>query len=128
MQQSAEVLVLPVPPDTMLNEMIVDVVRAGVADVPEAPGSLYLRPTLIGTEANIGAAAHPSAEAMLFVLASPVGDYFAGGIRPLALAIETDQPRTTPQFGMVKAGANYAMARSRRTVFTKYWRGRQPER
>jgi branched-chain amino acid aminotransferase len=46
----------------------------------------------------------------LFVLTSPVGDYFSGGIRPLALAVETEQPRTTPQFGMVKSGANYVMA------------------
>ncbi|MCU1484898.1 MAG: Branched-chain amino acid aminotransferase [Actinomycetia bacterium] len=110
LQQSAEVLVLPVPPTELVTEMIVEVVRASLADVPDAPGSLYLRPTLIGTEENIGAAAHPSNEAMLYVLASPVGDYFAGGIRPLALGIETGQPRTTPQFGKVKAGANYAMA------------------
>lgn len=110
MQESAAVLVLPAPSTEMLTEMIVDVVRASLADVPDAPGSLYLRPTLIGTEENIGAAAHPSTEAMLFVLASPVGDYFAGGARPLALAVETDQARTTSQFGRVKAGANYAMA------------------
>ena len=44
------------------------------------------------------------------MLCSPVGDYFSGGIRPLKLAIETQQPRTTPQFGMVKSGANYVMA------------------
>lgn len=110
MQHSAGVLVLPVPSAEMLTDMITEVVRASLDDVPDAPGSLYLRPTLIGTEQNIGAAAHPSSEATLFVLASPVGDYFAGGVRPLALSVETEQPRTTPQFGMVKAGANYAMA------------------
>ncbi len=110
MQQSAKVLVLPVPSAEMLTDMIIEVVRASLDDVPDAPGSLYLRPTLIGTEENIGAAAHPSSEATLFVLASPVGDYFAGGVRPLTLSVETEQPRTTPQFGMVKAGANYAMA------------------
>lgn len=110
MQGSAKVLILPVPPAELLSEMIVDVVRAALPQVPETPGSLYLRPTLLGTEENIGAAAHPSEEAMLFVLASPVGDYFAAGSRALALAIEDERPRTTPQFGTVKAGANYAMA------------------
>lgn len=110
LRDSAEVLVLPIPSTEMVTDMIVQVVRASVAEVPDAPGSLYVRPTLIGTEENIGAAARPSHEATLFVLASPVGDYFAGGIRPLALAIETERPRTTPQFGRVKAGANYAMA------------------
>lgn len=110
MQASARLLVLPTPSSEMLTGMITDVVRAGLADVPAAPGSLYIRPTLIGTEQNIGAAGHPSTEAALFVLASPVGAYFAGGVRPLALAIETERPRATPQFGMVKAGASYAMA------------------
>lgn len=110
LQQSAAVLRLPVPPTEMLTTMVVDLVRASLPDVPDAPGSLYLRPTLIGTEQNIGAAAHPSEQAMLFVIASPVGDYFAGGSRSLALAIETEQLRTTPQFGKVKTGANYAMA------------------
>lgn len=110
LQASAKALVLPVPSTEMLTDMIVQVVRASVADVPEPPGSLYIRPTLVGTEQNIGAAARPSQEATLFVLASPVGDYFAGGVRPLALAIETERPRTTPQLGRVKAGANYAMA------------------
>lgn len=110
LRESAKVLVLPVPSSEMLTDMIEQVVRASVADVPDPPGSLYIRPTLIGTEQNIGAATRPSQEATLFVLASPVGDYFAGGIRPLTLAIETERPRTTPQFGRVKAGANYAMA------------------
>lgn len=110
LQQSAAVLRLPVPPTEMLATMVVDLVRASLPEVPDAPGSLYLRPTLIGTEQNIGAAAHPSEQAMLFVIASPVGDYFAGGSRPLALAIETEHLRTTPQFGKVKTGANYAMA------------------
>ena len=110
MQRSAEILMLPVPSTEMLTEMIVEGVRANLAEVPAAPGSLYIRPTLIGTVENIGAAAVPSNSALLYVLFSPVGDYFTGGIRPLKLAIETDTPRTTPQFGMVKSGANYVMA------------------
>ncbi|MGD9750465.1 MAG: branched-chain-amino-acid transaminase [Acidimicrobiia bacterium] len=110
MRQSAELLCLPVPPADMLERMIREVTRASEAEVPSAPGSLYLRPTLVGTEENVGAAAAPSATALLFVLAGPVGDYFSGGIRPLTLAIETQQPRTTPQYGMVKSGANYVMA------------------
>ena len=110
MRASADRLCLPVPEDALLSGMIRDVVRANLDEAPVAPGSLYLRPTLIGTEPNIGAAAVPSKEALLFVLASPVGDYFAGGIRPLSVAVETSMPRTTPQFGMVKSGANYVMA------------------
>ncbi len=110
MQMSAEVLLLPVPEEELLSGMIIDAVRANLDQVPAAPGSLYIRPTLVGTVPNIGAAAVPSSEALLYVLTSPVGDYFTGGIRPLKLAIETKTPRTTPQFGRVKSGANYVMA------------------
>lgn len=110
MQQSARVLRLPVPDDDMLTSMIYDTVAANLHLVPAAPGSLYIRPTLIGTEENIGAAAAPSRTAILFILPSPVGDYFKGGVRPLKVAVETEQPRSTPAFGSVKTGANYAMA------------------
>lgn len=110
MQRSAQVLHLPPPPSLLLSGMILDTVRANADETPEAPGSLYLRPTLIGTDVNIGSAAVPSESALLYIIASPVGDYFSGGIRPLRIAVETEQPRTTPQFGMVKSGANYAMA------------------
>ena len=110
MQASAGVLRLPAPDADMLHAMIYDTVAANLHLVPGAPGSLYLRPTLIGTEENIGAAAAPSRTALLYVLPSPVGDYFKGGIRPLKVAVEQEQPRSTPQFGSVKTGANYAMA------------------
>lgn len=110
MRQSAERLRLPVPGTDLLHGMIRDTVRSNLDQVPEPPGSLYLRPVLIGTEPNIGAAAAAPKEGLLYVLASPVGDYFAGGLRPLRLKVETKLPRTTPQFGMVKSGANYAQA------------------
>ena len=110
MVTSAGILRLPVPPAEMIEAMIRSTVAANEDAVPVAPGSLYIRPTLIGTEPNIGAAAVPSKEALLFVLASPVGDYFKGGDRALKIAIEQEQPRSTPTFGMVKSGANYVMA------------------
>ncbi len=89
---------------------MIDAVEANASFTPDPPGSLYIRPTFIGTLENIGAAAAPSNTGILFVICSPVGDYFAGGIRPLSIYIETQIPRTTPQFGMIKSGANYAMA------------------
>jgi branched-chain amino acid aminotransferase len=110
MRTSATLLCLPVPETDLLTEVITEVVRANLDHVPAAPGALYLRPVLVGTEPNIGAAATPSTEALLYVLASPVGDYFRGDGAGLRLAIETELPRTTPQFGQAKTGANYAMA------------------
>jgi len=79
-------------------------------EIPEPPASLYLRPTLIGTEKNIGAAAAPSTEALLFVIASPVGDYFGAGASTLKLLIDDQHARTTEQLGSTKTGGNYASA------------------
>lgn len=98
------------PSADLLRQLIIDATTANASFTPDPPGSLYIRPTFIGTAPNIGAAASPSSEAMLYVINSPVGDYFAGGVRPLSIFIETDIPRTTPQFGSVKSGANYVMA------------------
>lgn len=112
--QSARMLSLPPPPESLTIEMVEATVKANRSEIPDPPGSLYLRPTLIGTEINIGAAAHPPDQGEFFVLASPVGDYFAGGIRPLRIKIEEEVRRSTAGFGRAKAGANYAS--SLRTV------------
>jgi branched-chain amino acid aminotransferase len=108
LRQSARRLCMPVPDAAVVRRAIDLTVEANADVTPAPPGSLYLRPTLLGTDRAIGAAAHPSRSAVLFVLASPVGEYLPP--RPLVLAVETGVPRTTPQFGVVKAGANYAMA------------------
>ena len=56
---------------TAMAQMVIDIVAHNVEDIPEPPSSLYLRPTLIGTLPNIGAAAAPSTEATLFVSSRP---------------------------------------------------------
>lgn len=107
---SITLLRLPVPDADLLRSMMLDAAAANIEHTPDQPGSLYLRPTIIGIDNNIGAAAAPSQTSLLYILTSPVGDYFAGGIRPLSLLVETKTPRTTPQFGSIKSGANYVMA------------------
>lgn len=110
MRRTAELLCLPVPPTELLAESIRSAVAANLDVVPPSPGALYVRPLLLGTDPNIGAAGSPSEDALMLVLCSPVGDYFAGGARALKLLVETELPRTTPQFGEAKTGANYVMA------------------
>ena len=110
MQNSARSLRLPVPDAEQLAGMVTDLVVAQIDDIPAPPSSLYLRPTLIGTLENIGAAAAPSTEATLFVLASPVGDYFQGGARALKLLVDDRRARSTEQLGSTKTGGNYAAA------------------
>lgn len=110
MQQSARQLVLPVPDAALLAEMVRAVIKRCRDAVPESPGALYLRPILFGTTANIGAAATPSADATLLVLASPVWDYFAGGMKPLRILVDDENNRSAAHLGMVKTGGNYAAA------------------
>jgi branched-chain amino acid aminotransferase len=76
--------------------------------VPEAPGTaLYLRPTLLATEPFLGV--RPAGQYLFFIIGAPVGDYFAGGARPLRLRVEEHETRAAPGgLGAVKAAANYA--------------------
>jgi len=110
MQRSAKSMCLPVPDADLLTSMVTELVAKHSNDIPAPPSSLYLRPTLIGTLPNIGAAASPSTEASLFVLASPVGDYFEGGARSLKLLVDDQRARSTDQLGSTKTGGNYAAA------------------
>jgi len=108
--QSSALLHLPPIDEAMSTAMIIEALGHYADQVPDAPASMYLRPTHIGTEAAIGKAAAPSASSTQFVLLSPVGDYFAGGEANLRVLIETEQLRCSPDHGMVKGGGNYASA------------------
>src|SRR6201996_6388267 len=110
MRQSARQLVLPEPDAQQLADMVRSVITRCKDAVPEAPGALYLRPMLFGTTANIGAAATPATEASLIVLASPVWDYFAGGMKPLRILVDDVNTRSAAQMGMVKTGGNSVAA------------------
>ncbi|WP_026973356.1 branched-chain amino acid aminotransferase [Aliagarivorans marinus] len=110
MAQSAKLLSLPAFEPQLLNQMVTDIVNQFADEVPEPPGSMYIRPTFIGTEPAIGKAAAPSNSALLYVLLSPVGDYFAAGAKPLRLLLEEHGMRCAPHMGMVKSGGNYASA------------------
>lgn len=110
LKQSARSLVLPEPNAAQVAEMVIALVERVRDAVPDAPGALYLRPLLFGTMPNIGAAATPSDEACLTVLASPVWDYFAGGMKPLRIFVDDKNQRCAPHLGIVKTGGNYAAA------------------
>ncbi len=110
LSQSARALVLPEPDAAQVAEMVHAVIERSRAAVPDAPGALYLRPVLFGTTPNIGAAATPTTEACLIVLASPVWDYFAGGVKPLRIYVEETATRCASHLGVTKTGGNYAAA------------------
>jgi branched-chain amino acid aminotransferase len=76
--------------------------------IPSSPGSsLYIRPTLIGTEGFLGV--RPADEVLFFIILSPVGSYYSGGIAPVKIWIEENYLRAAPGgLGATKAAANYA--------------------
>jgi len=76
--------------------------------IPHAEASsLYIRPTMIGTEPTLGVGAANEVE--LFVILSPVGPYFAGGLKPVNLLADPRYVRAWQGgCGYVKMGSNYA--------------------
>ncbi len=108
--QSSRLLALPEIDKAAVHQMIVDIVARFASDVPEPPGSMYIRPTHFGTEAVIGKAAAPSVTSCVYVLLSPVGDYFAGGEATLRLLLEENMSRCAVHMGVIKSGGNYASA------------------
>jgi len=108
--QSSALLCLPDIDTEQVSRMISNSVSVFRNDVPQAPASLYVRPTHIGTEPAIGKAATASDTSSLFVLLSPVGDYFQSGEASLRLLLDETGVRCGPDHGMVKGGGNYASA------------------
>ena len=76
--------------------------------IPSEPGhSLYIRPTMIGTQKALGIGS--SSDALLFVICSPVGPYYKGGFKPVSFLATIDTVRAWPGgTGSFKLGANYA--------------------
>jgi branched-chain amino acid aminotransferase len=101
-------LCLQPPPADLFHQGIRELVTVDSRWVPkEEDCSLYIRPTLIGTEAFLGV--RPSKEQLFFVILSPVGAYYAEGSAPVKIWVESKALRAAPGgLGAVKAGANYA--------------------
>jgi len=76
--------------------------------IPRDEGaSLYIRPTMIGTEAGLGV--RPSAEVLFFIITGPVGAYYARGFDPVRILVEEQYVRAARGgVGEAKTGGNYA--------------------
>ena len=83
-------------------------IRADADWFPSAEGgALYLRPFMYASEAFLGV--KPSAEYHFLVIASPVGNYFKSGAKPVSLWVSEDFTRAAPGgTGAAKCGGNYA--------------------
>jgi len=108
MNKSAARIALPTFNPTALTDLIGTFVKMESRHIPEKRGySLYLRPTLIGTQKTLGVGAPGSA--LLFVIASPVGPYYPTGFKAVSLEATDWAVRAWPGgVGDKKLGANYA--------------------
>jgi branched-chain amino acid aminotransferase len=101
-------LCMPPVPEADFLEAVRNLVRIDSDWVPSERGaSLYIRPTMIGTESFLGV--RPADKYLFFVITSPVGAYYAEGFNPVKIWVEEEYIRAAKGgLGAIKAGANYA--------------------
>jgi branched-chain amino acid aminotransferase len=109
MIRSAEGIFMAPVPVELFKKAIVQAVLLNKKLVPPhgTGASLYIRPLLIGTGAQVGV--KPANEYLFIVFVSPVGPYFKEGFNPIKIAIVKDSDRAAPLgTGSIKVGGNYA--------------------
>ncbi len=109
LQKSAHRMALPELPIVTFVESLRQLIAVDGAWVPTQDGekTLYFRPFEIAAENFLGVRAAHRAEYR--VIASPVGPYFTGGIKPVSIWIALDSARAGKHgTGEAKTGGNYA--------------------
>ena len=108
LNRSAERLCLPQIPEEDALQLLTAFVELEQDWTPSAPGtSLYLRPFLFGNDENLGV--HAVHNAQFIIIASPVGSYYAEGLNPVKIMIESEDVRAVRGgTGYAKCGGNYA--------------------
>ena len=109
LQSTCRGILMPELPTELFEEMVKKVVKLNERFVPpyESGASLYIRPLLIGTGAQVGV--HPANEYLFVIFVSPVGPYFKGGFATNDYVIIREYDRAAPLgTGRYKVGGNYA--------------------
>jgi branched-chain amino acid aminotransferase len=108
---SARRLAMPEMPEDLFVDSLRELLALDGRWVPGATDeSLYLRPFMIATSVGLGVNG-PSTTYRYFVIASPAGPYFAGGVKPVKVWLSTEYVRAAPGgTGAAKCGGNYAAA------------------
>ncbi|KAH0572289.1 Branched-chain amino acid aminotransferase [Spironucleus salmonicida] len=105
--QSCDRLVMQSPTVEMFMEGVDTLIKDNIDYVPSAPGSLYIRPFVFGSSAQLGVA--PSKEYKFILFCAPVGAYYKGGLTGVSTRVVTDFDRAaTRGTGMCKCAGNYA--------------------
>lgn len=108
LNNSAERLCLPQLDEEGCLDILNTIVELEKDWVPHSEGtSLYIRPFLYGNDPHLGV--HAVKNAVFAVICSPVGAYYAEGINPVKIAIESEDVRAVRGgTGYAKCGGNYA--------------------
>ena len=109
LQSTCRGILMPELSTEKFNEMVDKVVRLNERFIPpyETGATLYIRPLLIGTSAQVGV--HPSQEYLFMIFVTPVGPYFKGGFSCNDYVIIREYDRSAPLgTGIYKVGGNYA--------------------
>ncbi|WP_434743156.1 branched-chain amino acid aminotransferase [Micromonospora sp. SH-82] len=105
---SAQRLAMPSLPAPVFLDSLHRLVEIDREWIPEGEdGSLYLRPFMFASEVFLGV--RPANEYLYCVIASPVGAYFSGGVKPVTVWVSPNYTRAAPGgTGAAKCGGNYA--------------------
>lgn len=109
LQNSCKGIMMAELPVDLFEECILKAVKENERFVPpyESGASLYIRPLLFGTSAQVGV--KPATEYTFLVFVTPVGPYFKEGFKPTPMAIMRQYDRAAPLgTGTYKVGGNYA--------------------
>ena len=109
LQSTCRGILMPEVPTEMFEEMVKKVVRLNQEWIPtyESGATLYIRPLLVGTGAQVGV--HPASEYLFLIFVTPVGPYFKGGFSTNPYVIIREYDRSAPLgTGKYKVGGNYA--------------------
>ena len=109
MQSTCRGILMPELPTEIFVEMVRRVVLLNERFIPpyESGASLYIRPLLIGTGAQVGV--RPANEYLFVIFVTPVGPYFKGGFSTNPYVIIREFDRAAPHgTGTYKVGGNYA--------------------
>ncbi len=109
LQSTCRGILMPELSTERFCEMVKKVVKLNERFLPpyESGASLYIRPLLIGTSAQVGV--HPATEYLFVIFVTPVGPYFKGGFATNPYVIIREFDRAAPLgTGTFKVGGNYA--------------------
>ena len=106
--RSARRLALPELPTEYFIQSIRELIAVDGAWVPSgADQSLYLRPFMFAKEAFLGV--RPAKKVAYYLIASPAGAYFTGGVKPVRIWLSKTYARAGKGgTGAAKTGGNYA--------------------